>query len=190
MASASKKKAARTSPTPVKSQLAKTAPASRAPSVSPRGSAKHAETSPPAAATDDFVTAAPLAAVQHSARVTFEKGVTESRPVFAQTKTSAEETVSAFEVGFTAAKDGALAFNAKAFEALRANADANFDFLKAVFAAKTLSDVVTLQSEFGRKRVETTVSQANDLSALAQKAMADSVEPITKQVAKSFKIAV
>ena len=38
---------------------------------------------------------------------------------------------SAFEVSFAAAKDGALAINAKAFEALRANADANFDFLKA-----------------------------------------------------------
>lgn len=187
MASASKKNAARTAPTPVKSQLAK-ALASRVASVSPRGSAKHTGTSP-AAVTDDIVTAAPLA-VQQSARATFEKGVTESRAVFAQTKTSAEETVSAFEVGLAAAKDGALAFNAKAFEALRANADANFDFLKAVFAAKTLSDVVTLQSEFGRKRVETTVRQAKDLSALAQKAMADSVEPITKQVEKSFKIAV
>ncbi len=43
-------------------------------------------------------------------------------------------------MSFAAAKDGALAINAKGFEALRANADANFDFLKAVFAAKSLPD--------------------------------------------------
>ena len=62
-------------------------------------------------------------------------------------------------MSFAAAKDGALAINAKGFEALRANADANFDFLKAVFAAKSLSDVVTLQTEFARKQVETFTSQ-------------------------------
>ena len=104
--------------------------------------------------------------------------------------TAADETTSAFEVSFAAVKDGARAVNAKAFEALRANANANFDFLKAVFAAKSLSDVITLQNEFARKQVETMTSQIRDLGALTQKAMADAVEPIKEQVAKSFKIAV
>ena len=61
--------------------------------------------------------------------------------------------------------------------------------MKAVFAAKSLSDVITLQNEFARKRVETMTSQTRDLGALTQKAMADAVEPIKEQVAKSFKIA-
>ncbi len=94
------------------------------------------------------------------------------------------------EVSFAAAKDGALAIHAKAFEALRVNADANFDFLRAVFGAKTLSDVITLQTEFARKQVETMTGQTKDFGALTQKAMADAVEPIKEQVAKSFKIAV
>ena len=134
--------------------------------------------------------AAPAAEIQQSVRSALEKGVVESRAAFAKAKTVADETASAFEVCFAAAKDGALAINTKAFEALRVNADANFDFLKAVFAVKSLPDLITLQTEFARKQVETITGQSKDFGALAQKAMADAVEPIKEQVARSFKLAV
>ena len=142
----------------------------------PEASAEDAETSSPAA-TDAFGAASPAAEIQQSFRSALEKSVAESRAAFAKAKTAADEAASAIEVSFAAAKDGALAINAKGFEALRANADANFDFLKAVFAAKSLSDVVALQAEFARKQVETFTSQSKDLGALTQKAMADAVEP-------------
>jgi len=57
-------------------------------------------------------------------------------------------------------------------------------------AAKSLPDLITLQTEFARKQAETITSQTKDFGALTQKAMADAVEPIKEQVAKSFKIAV
>jgi phasin len=134
--------------------------------------------------------AAPAAEIQQSLRSALEKGVVESRAAFAKAKTAADETANAFEVSLAAAKDGALAINTKAFEALRVNADANFDFLKAVFAVKSLPDLITLQTEFARKQVETITGQSKDFGALAQKAMADAVEPIKEQVARSFKLAV
>ena len=134
--------------------------------------------------------AAPAAEIQQSLRGAFEKGVIESRAVFTKAKIAADETASAIEVSFAAAKDGALAINAKAFEALRANTDASFDFLKAVFAVKSLPDLVTLQTEFARKQVETLTAQTKDFSALAQKAVADAVEPLKEQAARSFKTAV
>ena len=134
--------------------------------------------------------ATPAEEIQQSFRSAFEKSVVESRAAFAKAKTQADEAASAFEVSFAAAKDGALAINAKALEAWRVNADANFDFLKSVFGAKSLSDIIALQSEFARKQVETMTSQTKDLGALTQKAMSDAVEPIKEQVAKSFKIAV
>jgi len=134
--------------------------------------------------------AAPAAEIQQSFRSALEKGVVESRAAFAKAKTAADETANAFEVSLAAAKDGALAINTKAFEALRVNAEANFDFLKAVFAVKSLPDLITLQTEFARKQVETITGQSKDFGALAQKAMADAVEPIKEQVARSFKLAV
>jgi len=134
--------------------------------------------------------AAPAAEIQQSLRGALEKGVVESRAAFTKARIAADETASAFEVSFAAAKDGALAMNAKAFEALRANADAGFDFLKAVVAVKSLPDLVTLQTEFARKQVETITSQTKDFGALAQKAMTDAVEPLKEQAARSFKIAI
>jgi phasin len=136
------------------------------------------------------VAAEPVAEIQQSFRNALEKGVIEQRAAFAKAKTAADETVSAFDASFAAAKDGALAFNAKAFEAMCRNADANFDFFKALFAAKSLPDLVTLQTEFARKQAETIASQTKDFGALTQKAIADAVEPIKEQVAKSFRIAV
>ena len=133
---------------------------------------------------------APVGEIQQGFRSALEKSVVESRAAFAKAKAQADEAASALEISFAAAKDGALAINAKALEALRANADANFDFLKSVFAAKSLSDVIALQTEFARKQVETMTSQSKDIGALTQKAMADAVEPFKEQVAKSFKIAV
>jgi phasin len=134
--------------------------------------------------------AEPAVEIQRSFRSALEKSVVESRAAYVKAKTAADEAASAFEVSFAAAKDGALAINAKAFEALRANAEANFDFLKAVLAAKSLSDVIALHAEFTRKQVETMTGQTKDIGALTQKAMTDAVEPIKEQVAKSFKIAV
>ena len=190
MASAPKKNvAAQAAPAGTESAPEEALVAPSAVFVMPRGSAEDGETSSPAAE-DVLPLALPVEDIQQSFRNALEKSVADSRAAFAKAKTAADEATSAFQVSFAACKDGALAINAKAFEALRVNADANFDFLKAVFAAKSLSDVTTLQTEFTRKQVETMTNQTRDLGALTQKAMADAVEPIKEQVAKSFKIAV
>jgi phasin len=134
--------------------------------------------------------AEPAAEIQQSFRSALEKSVVESRAAFVKAKSAAEEAAGAFEASFAAAKDGAAAINAKTFEALRANAEANFDFLKAALGAKSLSDLIALQAEFARKQVDTMTGQTKDIGALTQKTMADAVEPIKEQVARSFKIAV
>jgi phasin len=134
--------------------------------------------------------AEPAAEIRQSLRAAVEKSVVDSRTAFAKAKASADEAASAIEVSFAAAKDGALAINTKAFEALRVNAEANFDYLKASLAVKSLSDLVALQSEFARKQMDAMTAQAKDIGALAQKTMVDVAEPLKEQVAKSFKVAV
>ena len=130
------------------------------------------------------------AEMQDSVRTALEKGGTDSRAAFARVKASADDAANAFELSFAAAKDGVTAINAKALEALRANAEANLDFIKASFAVKTLTDLVVLQSEFARKQADAVSVQFKDLGALAQKAMIETIEPMKEQVAKSFKLAV
>jgi phasin len=187
MANSQKKKvAAKAVPARVKSARDEVLVAPRAASAT-RRAADDTETIPQVGK-DAFI--APAAEIQQSFRSALEKGVVESRAVFTKAKIAADETASAFEVSLTAAKDGALAINAKAFDTLRTNADANFDFLKAMFAVKSLPELVTLHTEFARKQVETITGQTKDFGALTQKAMADAVEPIKQQMARSFKLAV
>ncbi len=131
----------------------------------------------------------PAMEMQETVRNALEKGMVESRAAFAKAKFSAEEATSALELSFAAAKDGAIAFNARALAAARANAEASFDLVKAALSVKSVADLVALQSDFARKQTEAVVVQFKDLAELAQKTVAQTIEPIKDQLTKSFNIA-
>jgi phasin len=133
--------------------------------------------------------AAPATEMQQSVRAALEKGVLDTRAALAKAKTSADEAVSALETSFNAAREGVIAINTKAIEAFRANTEANFDFMRASIAARSLSDLVALQNEFARKQIETFAGQAKEFGALAQKTALDAFQPIKEQATKSFKLA-
>jgi phasin len=124
------------------------------------------------------------------ARALIEKGLAESRAKFAQAKTAAEEASAAVEASYGAARDGVVAFNVKAIEALKASADANFDLLTSLASAKSISELVTLHGEFARKQFEETSAHAKALAELAGKVANDTVAPFKAHVARTFKTAV
>ena len=133
---------------------------------------------------------APATEMQANVRKAVEKGVADTRAAYANAKTAAEEATGAFAESYSTAAKGVVAFNAKALEALRVNAEANFDFVKSVIGAKSVSEFVALQSEHARKQVETISAQAKEIAALAQKVTSESAAPIKSQVARTFKLAV
>lgn len=132
----------------------------------------------------------PVVEMQDSVRKAVEKGVVETRAAYAKARTAAEEATGAFEASYSNAAKGVIAFNTKAIEALRANAEANFDFIKSVIVAKSVSEVVALQGEHARKQAEAVAAQAKEIAALAQKVAADLAEPIKTHFEKTLKIAV
>jgi phasin len=132
---------------------------------------------------------ASLTELQGNLRSVVEKGLSEARDVCAKAKTVADDAANAVESSYTVARAGAIAINAKALEALRANVNANLDFFKSAFAVKNVADYVTLQSEFARKQIDALTGQTKEIGALAQKVATETAEPIKEQVAKSFKIA-
>ena len=68
-------------------------------------------------------------------RASVEKGLAQTRDAYAKAKVVADESAAALETSYAAARAGVAAINAKAFDTLRANVEANFDFLKSSFAA-------------------------------------------------------
>ena len=136
---------------------------------------------------------APMAAAKdigENVRALVEKGIVETRVRYAQAKTAAEETSAAVEASYGAARDGVVAFNVKTIEAIKADADANFELIKSLAAAKSVSELVTLQTEFARKRFEDATSRSKELAELARKVADEAVAPIKAHVAKTFKVAV
>ena len=128
--------------------------------------------------------------LQDNVRAIVEKGLVEGRANFAHAKTSAEEAAAAVEASFGAARDGVIALNVKALETFKAEADANIDMLASLVGAKTVSDLVALQSEFTRKRFEGAATNAKAFAELVRKVADDTVAPIKAHVAKTFKVAV
>lgn len=133
---------------------------------------------------------ASLNELQGNLRTVVAKGLTETRAAYSKAKANADEAANALETSYAAAKAGVVAINAKALEALRANVEANFDFVKSAFGVKNVADYVALQGEFTRKQLEAITDQSKEIGVLAQKLAAETAEPIKEQVAKSFKIAV
>ena len=121
-------------------------------------------------------------------RASVEKGLVQSRAAYEKAKLVADESAAALETSYAAARAGVVAINAKAFDTLRANVEANFDFLKSSFAAATVADYFELQGEFARKQIDAATDQAKEIGALAQKAALDAVQPIKEQVARAFSV--
>ncbi len=90
---------------------------------------------------------------------------------------------STFETAKTVSSDLSL----KTISAFRANAEAGFAHLEALVGAKTLSEVVELQTAFLRKRVETSVEQAKEFQAVASKAAEQVSAPIKTVFEKAVK---
>ena len=116
-----------------------------------------------------------------------EKGVEQSKEAYAKLKTGAEETQKVLESTFETAKTVSGDLSLKTIAALRANAEAGFSHLEALVGAKSLSEVVELQTSFLRKRVELAVEQAKEFQTVASKAAEDVSKPIKTVLEKSFK---
>ncbi|GLS35107.1 phasin [Mesorhizobium tianshanense] len=110
-------------------------------------------------------------------RAVAEKGVEQSKEAFSKLKTGAETTQKAL----------GNELSLKTIAALRANAEADFSHLEALVGAKSLSEVVELQTVFLRKRVEMTVEQAKDIQAVTAKAAEEVSKPVKEAFEKAFK---
>lgn len=121
-----------------------------------------------------------------------EKGVEQSKETYAKVKAGAEEAQKVFESTFETAKAASNDLSLKAIAALRANAELGFAHLESLVAAKSLSEVVELQTAYLRKRVEMAVDQAKEFQAAGSKAAEDVAQPFKgafEKAVKEFKAA-
>jgi phasin len=124
--------------------------------------------------------------LQEHVRRSAEQGVEKTKVIFEKLKAAAEEATSSVETSFSTISKGVNDINMKAFDAIKVNADAQFAFVKALLATKTIAEAITLQGEHAKTQFETMNTQAKELAALIQQVSTDSVEPIKATLAKSM----
>lgn len=116
-----------------------------------------------------------------------EKSVQSAREAYEKIKVSAEETTDLLEDTYSTASKGVAEYNAVALESLRTNVNAAFDFVGALFGAKSVSEAVEISTGHLRKQFDVLSAQTKELSVLAQKVATDTAEPIKASVEKTIK---
>jgi phasin len=116
-----------------------------------------------------------------------EKGVEQSKEAYAKLKTGAEETQKALETTLETVKSASTDLSLKSIAAMRANAEAGFAHLESLIGAKSLSEVVELQTAFVRKRVEMTVEQVKDFQTASTKVAEEVSKPMKNVFEKALK---
>ena len=118
-----------------------------------------------------------------------EKGVAQAKETYEKARSAAEEATEVLEGVYATAAKGGASYNLKMLEAARTNANAAFDFATELLTVKSLSEVVELTSAHARKQFEAFTSQSKELTALAQKVVTDTTEPLKSGISKTFKTA-
>jgi phasin family protein len=93
--------------------------------------------------------------------------------------------VATFERSFDAAGQGAAAFNRKFIDIARRNLNSTFDLAKSLAGAKTLADMVELQTAYWREQFGALSAQAEEVRALSTKVTADTAAPMKAQMARN-----
>ncbi len=123
---------------------------------------------------------------QEQFRKAVEQSVTQSRAAYEKLKTAAEQATGSLETSYSVATKGVNSLNAKAIDALKAQADVTMEHMKSVMAAKTVGEAIALQSTHARKQFETLSAQAKDFSEMMQKIAVEATEPLKAVFGKGF----
>ena len=126
------------------------------------------------------------AEVPESVRSMAESILKQTREAYERGKEALDQSIDALERSFDAAGHGATAFNRKLIDIAQRNLNSSFDFAKSLAGAKTLAEIVELQSTYIRNQFEVFAGQATEIQELTKKIASDTSEPLKDQMTKSF----
>jgi phasin len=129
---------------------------------------------------------APKMGTPQAFREMADKGTAQAKASYDKMSAATAEASSVIQnAGATAAqgfKDG----NAKVIEFARANSNAAFDYANQLLAVKSPSEFIQVSTEQARKQFEVLSEQTKELTALSQKVMLETAEPLKAGAAKAF----
>lgn len=117
-------------------------------------------------------------AIPEGVRALAGSTVDQTREAYDRFTDAFDASVATFEKSFDAAGRGAAAFNRKIIDIAQRNLSSGFDLGKSLAGAKSLTDMVEVQTAFWRKQFGTMTAQAEEVRELSTKVTADTAELI------------
>ena len=108
----------------------------------------------------------------------FEKSVARAKDAHEKVASIMEHSTGAFEEAFYCANRGHAEYRAKIMEIMRTNANLAFDLAREMCEAKTIGDILRAAVAHQRRQFDTATAQMKELSALTQKVVSETTEPI------------
>src|SRR2546423_2372570 len=119
----------------------------------------------------------------------FEKSVARAKDAHEKVASIVEHSAEAFGEAFSCASRGSAEYRGKLMEIARANASSAFDLAREVLEARSIPELFESTLSHQRKQLELAGTQMKELSALTQKVVSETTEPIRSGIAEPFKLA-
>lgn len=110
-------------------------------------------------------------------RAMTQKSMEQSKEAYARMKAAAEDATRTLESTMENAHQGSLQLSKKAIEAMRNNAEMGFDHLDRLMSAKSVAEMIEMQTSYVRKQIETATDQTKEMQALTQSVAQDMMKP-------------
>lgn len=119
----------------------------------------------------------------------FEKSLARTRDMHHKMAAVFEHSTEAIEEAMTCATRGSVEYRMKLMEIARQNANTAFDLARGAFEVKSPAELFELTLSHQRKQFELAAAQLKELSALTQKVVTETTEPIRNGMTEPFRIA-
>ena len=130
--------------------------------------------------------AAKDARIPENVQAMAEDAVEKSRDAYSKMTHATKDGVKAFEQMMSAASNGAKTITEKMIRNSEVNAEAAFDAAQAMARAKTLPEVMRLQSSFLQQQMAVAGAQTKELFELSTKVTQQTFETMNSVASKSF----
>lgn len=114
-----------------------------------------------------------------------ETSVAQSKEAYDKFKTAAEDATVVLETAIEKTRDGVVQLNAKAMEVAQENTDAALSHVKNVFAVKTFSEIVELQTAYIKSQMNAMQDQTKIFQELTTKLIETASAPYKTAFEKS-----
>ena len=129
---------------------------------------------------------APKMGTPQAIREMADKGTAQAKASFDKMSAATAEASSVIQNAGATAAQGLKDSNAKVIEFARTNSNAAFDFANKLLGVKSPSEFIEMSTEQARKQFEVLSAQTKELTALSQKVMRETSEPLKAGAAKAF----